>query len=132
MKIIIWCILLGIILFFIIPPYRATIAQNSPSTSPKMPFIAEYAQKRVLEVFGGYWGEFNDLIYRESKWNPEAQNPNSTAYGLGQFLNGTWDDVGCEKTSDPYEQVNCTIKYVKARYGNPQVALKFHTSHNWY
>lgn len=30
------------------------------------------------------------IIQCESGWDYTAQNPNSTAYGAGQFLNGTW------------------------------------------
>ena len=33
------------------------------------------------------------LMYVESKYDPNAKNPNSTAYGLGQFLDGTWSDA---------------------------------------
>src|SRR5690606_9261952 len=35
-----------------------------------------------------------ELVRRESGWNPTAQNPTSTAYGLFQFLNSTWAGVG--------------------------------------
>ena len=30
------------------------------------------------------------IIQCESGWDYTAQNPNSTAFGAGQFLNGTW------------------------------------------
>lgn len=30
------------------------------------------------------------VVHRESRGNPRAQNPTSTASGLFQFLNGTW------------------------------------------
>ncbi|MBC8307411.1 MAG: hypothetical protein H8E55_68060 [Pelagibacterales bacterium] len=33
------------------------------------------------------------LINYESGWNPESKNPASTAHGLGQFLDSTWDNV---------------------------------------
>jgi len=33
------------------------------------------------------------LIIAESGWNPNAKNPASTAHGLGQFLDSTWDNV---------------------------------------
>ena len=33
------------------------------------------------------------IIQCESGWDYTAQNPNSTAYGAGQFLNGTWNYV---------------------------------------
>lgn len=33
------------------------------------------------------------IIQCESGWDYTAQNPNSTAYGAGQFINGTWDYI---------------------------------------
>ena len=33
------------------------------------------------------------IIECESQGNPQAKNPNSTAYGLCQFINGTWEYV---------------------------------------
>jgi len=33
------------------------------------------------------------IIQCESSWNPEAKNKESSAYCLGQFINGTWEYV---------------------------------------
>lgn len=33
------------------------------------------------------------IIECESQWNDKAKNPASSAYGLGQFLNQTWDYI---------------------------------------
>lgn len=72
------------------------------------------------------------LINAESSWNPNAQNPTSTAYGLGQFLNGTWSGVGGQKTSDPATQLQYMAQYIKNRYGDPVKALNWHSEKNWY
>ncbi|MBU5900557.1 transglycosylase SLT domain-containing protein, partial [Vibrio cholerae O1] len=63
--------------------------------------------KQMLEAmgWGDQWGDLNWLVNKESSWNPNAQNPTSTAYGLFQFLNGTWGTVGGQKTSDPRKQI---------------------------
>ena len=93
----------------------------------------EYAEKIITDRWGYFeWLDFRELIQRESKWIPTAQNPKSTAYGLGQFLNSTWKSVGCVKTSDPVIQLDCTADYVAQRYGSPSKALKFHKTNNWY
>jgi hypothetical protein len=68
----------------------------------------------------------------ESNWNPAAQNPSSTAYGIPQFLNSTWASTGIAKTSDPYRQVDAGLIYIKNRYGTPCSAWSFHQAHNWY
>lgn len=102
-------------------------------SNPKANF--QYAQQ-LAGQFG--WGNERELAawytlgMKESGWNNNAQNPTSTAYGIGQFLNSTWAGVGIGKTSDPYTQVLAMAKYIKNRYGSPSAALSFHLSHNWY
>jgi hypothetical protein len=73
----------------------------------------------------GEWDEFDKLIAKESGWQPTAQNPTSTAYGLGQFLDDTWASVGGAKTSDPLQQLPLIFAYLKARpdyHGSPAAA----------
>lgn len=65
-------------------------------------------------------------------WNPLAQNPNSTAFGIAQFLNGTWKGTGFQKTTDPVTQIRAGLTYIKSRHGNPRNALAFHNQNNWY
>jgi hypothetical protein len=72
------------------------------------------------------------LGMKESGWRNTAQNPTSTAYGIGQFLNSTWKGVGMTKTSDPRLQVLAMAKYIRNRYGSPSRALAFHKRNNWY
>lgn len=81
---------------------------------------------------GTFWDDFNWLVMSESGWCNVAQNPTSTAYGIGQFLNTTWATVGGTKTSDPKTQINLMLLYVKMRYGNPSNAKAFHIKNNWY
>ena len=61
---------------------------------------------------GTQWNALSTLIQKESSWNPNAQNPTSTAYGLFQFLNSTWASVGATKTSDPRLQAVAGLKYI--------------------
>ena len=72
------------------------------------------------------------LGMKESGWRNTAQNPTSTAYGIGQFLNSTWAGVGIGKTSDPATQVEAMARYIRNRYGSPSRALAFHLKNNWY
>lgn len=95
--------------------------------------IKVYAFKRVLETWGSkQWDYFDRIIEKESRWNSKAQNPNSTAFGLAQFLDSTWITVGCKKTSNEYTQIDCAIKYIDKRYGTPEKALAHHLKVNWY
>lgn len=96
-------------------------------------FITEYAKVLSNEMFGEeQWKYLNSVVNMESGWNPYAQNPHSTAYGIFQFLDGTWNSYGCSKTSDYKLQVDCGLRYIQMRYVNPYGALIFHQSHGWY
>jgi hypothetical protein len=54
----------------------------------------------------------------ESQWNPKANNPKSSAYGIPQLLK--------LKTNDPYKQIDAGLKYIGHRYGTPCRALAHH------
>ena len=73
-----------------------------------------------------------NIIDRESKWNPLADNPKSTAFGLGQFLNSTWALVDTKKTSNPYAQIDAMIKYVDLVYEDGCKAWDFRKYKGWY
>lgn len=81
---------------------------------------------------GLQWEALDWLIQHESSWNPNAQNPKSTAYGLFQFLNSTWASTGIAKTSDPRMQAIAGLKYISSRYGSPLGAKAFWQAHRWY
>jgi hypothetical protein len=81
---------------------------------------------------GAQWDALNSLVMSESGWSNTAQNPTSTAYGIGQFLDSTWATVGAQKTSDPTAQIAAMFAYIRQRYGDPISAWAFKQSHNWY
>jgi len=81
---------------------------------------------------GSEWNALHALIQKESSWNPSAQNPTSTAFGLFQFLNGTWGGTGVPKTGDAGLQAKAGLRYVADRYGSPSKAWAFHQKNNWY
>jgi len=112
------------------PKYNVGSVGNVPSNPA--------ANFQFAKNIAGNYGWNNDaelaawykLGMNESGWRNNAQNPNSTAYGIGQFLNQTWGGYGIPKTSDPALQVEAMARYIKARYGTPSRALSFWYSHN--
>lgn len=78
------------------------------------------------------WENVDKIIKPESGWNPKAQNPQSSAYGLAQFLDDTWGSVGCAKTDDPVEQLRCADLYVKQRYEGWAGAVKYREKNGSY
>jgi membrane-bound lytic murein transglycosylase MltF len=69
---------------------------------------------------------------KESGWNPNAQNPSSTAYGIPQFLDSTWKGTGIAKTSDGYRQIDAGLIYIENRFGSPCAAWSHSQSKGWY
>ena len=58
------------------------------------------------------------LWMRESKWNPRANNPRSTAYGIPQLLK--------LKERDPYKQIDLGLKYIYHRHLSPCKAWAYY------
>jgi hypothetical protein len=77
----------------------------------------------------------SEIVKKESSYNPYADNPTSTAYGYGQFLDSTRRNYE-KKTglsySDPVNQLIMMAQYVKDRYQTPQKALLFWNKNHWY
>jgi hypothetical protein len=96
--------------------------------------VQRMVQQMAASMFGwggGQWNALDWLVSHESSWNPNAQNPTSSAYGLFQFLDGTWGPYG-PKTSDPRKQAEYGLRYIKDRYGSPEKAKAFWEGHHWY
>ena len=81
---------------------------------------------------GSEFGCLENLWGKESGWNPNAQNPSSTAYGIPQFLDSTWAGTGIAKTSDGYRQIDAGLIYIDERYGSPCGAWSHSQSTGWY
>ena len=90
--------------------------------------------KLQAKGWGQYWKDLDQLVTNESGWNPTAQNPSSTAFGMFQFLDSTWKGTGISKTSDPSLQIDAGLKYIEKVYGNPSEAWRKWQSRSphWY
>lgn len=73
---------------------------------------------------GAEWEAINFIISHESGWNPSAQNPSSTAFGLFQML--------VETSGDVHTQAVNGMNYIAGRYGTPTGAMAFWNANNWY
>ena len=74
------------------------------------------------------------IIMKESGGDPTADNPRSTAYGLGQLLiDGRRHYLGANAdTTDCALQLQAFRGYVRDRYGSADNARAFRVSHGWY
>jgi hypothetical protein len=64
------------------------------------------------------------LFMKESRYDHLADNPKSTAFGIGQVLK--------ETSKEPDMQILKAYKYIEHRYQNPCRALAHHSRKNWY
>jgi hypothetical protein len=74
-----------------------------------------------------------EIIRRESGGDPTAQNPSSTAFGLGQLLIANRRRYMSNPSStDCGDQIQAFNSYVSDRYGSHDRALAFHNRKGWY
>lgn len=113
-----------------IDPYT----QDNGDTSPSIAALKRTAKSMAAGRgwTGSNWNAIDWIVQRESSWNPRAQNPTSSAYGLFQFLDQTWGTVGGRKTSDPEKQIEYGLKYIAQRYRTPLGAKAFWERNHWY
>ena len=95
------------------------------------PFLAEFQEATTTAGVPLQWADDPSLVAlvrHESNFKPDAKNPNSTAYGLFQFIQSTWKHFLTEvpyPTPDPYWQAVGGFRYIKKRYGDPSRAWAF-------
>ena len=66
----------------------------------------------------------DELWFKESRWNPKADNPKSTAYGIPQILK--------LKETNPFKQIDIGLRYIEHRHQTPCKALAFHNRKGYY
>ena len=64
------------------------------------------------------------LWNKESRWDPRADNPKSSAYGIPQLLK--------MKELDPFKQIDLGLKYISKRHNTPCKALDYHNRKGHY
>jgi hypothetical protein len=108
--------------------YQAHVAALRPCTNAGFPaWYCPILKKATIRRGVPAWYSSPDLAFiisHESGFNPHADNPSSTAYGLFQMLT--------EHSSDPYQQTLNGVRYIQGRYGSPSNAVAFWHGHRWY
>jgi hypothetical protein len=117
---------------------RATVASGNAGSSSSAPAASaaapsgSYQSYALSKVGASQFSCLESLWGKESGWNPNAQNPSSSAYGIPQFLDSTWAGTGIAKTSNGYRQIDAGLVYVDSRYGSPCGAWSHSQSTGWY
>lgn len=87
-------------------------------------YLKDYAKQSAVK-YGVPTDMFMWQIGRESGWNQNAKNPNSSATGIAQFIKGTAKEFGINPL-DPIASLDAAAKYdaqLYAKTGSWQSAL---------
>lgn len=108
-------------------PANPVIYKERP---PLMQVSAKQVAKELLTK--NEYSCFTKLVGRESAWNPKAENPISTASGIGQMLDSTYSSLGMKKSNTGVAQLVATLSYISRRHVTACGAWKHFQSKGWY
>ena len=91
-------------------------AQPAQAMTKSIDHYKLYAHSRIINY--EQYKCLSKIIYKESRWNPQARN--GSHFGLGQMRSEHY------RTLDAYRQIDATIKYITLRYGSMCNAWRFH------
>ncbi len=90
----------------------------------------------MLPQFGFSADQFSclDALWtKESGWNPAADNPTSSAFGIPQALPGSkMASAGPDWATNPATQIRWGLGYIAEVYGSPCSAWAHSQANNWY
>ena len=90
----------------------------------------------MLPQFGFTSDQFSclDALWeKESGWDPHADNPTSSAYGIPQSLPGSkMASAGADWADNPATQIRWGLGYIRDTYGSPCAAWSHSQANNWY
>ncbi len=90
----------------------------------------------MLPEFGFSADQFSclDALWtKESGWDPAADNPTSSAFGIPQALPGSkMASAGADWATNPATQIRWGLGYIAEVYGSPCSAWAHSQANNWY
>ena len=117
---------------------KQTTSRSSSGRTYISGSVAEYqAYARArCSAYGWSTADFNCLVAlwnKESKWNPNAYNSSSGAYGIPQALPASkMATAGTDYRTNYKTQINWGLNYISSRYGSPSAAWSHSKSKGWY
>lgn len=117
---------------------KQTTSRSSSGRTYISGSVAEYqayARARCSE-YGWSTADFNCLVAlwnKESKWNPNAYNSGSGAYGIPQALPASkMATAGTDYRTNYKTQINWGLSYISSKYGSPSAAWSHSKSKGGY
>ncbi len=110
------------------------VTGNSPAAMAASGSPEQIAQQLLASY--GWSGQYSclySLWYRESGWNPSAENPSSGAFGIPQALPASkMASAGADWATNPATQIRWGLSYIQSVYGTPCGAWSHEESAGWY
>jgi len=106
------------------PSVSATPSGSSGTSPGEANLTGPRAYARTLVASAAQWLCLDQLWGHESGWRANADNPDSSAYGIAQRLD--------ETSHDPDVQIDNGLAYIKSRYGSPCDAWAHWQRNRWY
>ena len=119
---------LSLCLLAISLPLQKVDTTHAALSPVKKPTFQQYASQKIQS--DKQFKCLSQLYEKESGWNHLADNPRSTAFGIGQLLG--------ETSTDGYVQIDNSLKYIAHRYGldngyvNACKAWQHFKARNWH
>lgn len=119
------------------PAPEQPVTEQPPPAAGELPSPVTSGDATSVGEVGGLSSAEAWIVQRESGGRADADNPSSTAFGLGQLLYANRAAYGRRlgfdpDTTDPGEQLAMFRLYVKERYGTAEQAQAFWQEHGWY
>jgi hypothetical protein len=122
------------------PLKKDTLSLGAGNTMSRTEDLSDEDPKAIaralLSAYG--WGDdqfgcLDSLWTRESNWNPHADNPSSSAYGIPQALPGSkMASAGPDWADNAVTQIKWGLGYIQDRYGSPCAAWGHSQSQGFY
>lgn len=113
----------------------ASMAVGSPGFGIAASGPLQSYARALLAAYGwaNQWAAFNDIVMRESGWNPLISNPSSGAYGIPQALPASkMASAGADWRTNGFTQLRWMMGYIRQRWGNPANADFNEITQHWY
>lgn len=125
--------IVALLIFILGATFQTKVVVAEPHTDCEDYYLLkDYAKCIVTEKWGEeQWEYFDWVMNKESNWNPQASNPDSSAFGIPQALTKT-HDLPCDYKTNSRTQIDWAVEYIKERYKTPYEAKQHHLRANWY
>jgi hypothetical protein len=115
----------------LIPEPHPAATPRVPNPRPTMPTLAEAQAWARRQLGATQYACLDRIVWRESRWNPLAENRRSGAFGLFQtYPASRLDSFGNRR--DPMVQMRWGLGYIHGRYGTPCRAIDHIHAYGWF